>query len=176
MLQRLIAVTSAVVLLASACGDDGSEADSTDAGSAQGNGAADTGTSTLRVESHADLGAILTDADGYTLYVFTADGRNQSSCADDCAEIWSPLTATAEAVAGAGLDEDLLSTFTREDGSTQVAIAGQPLYYFEPDSQPGEAKGQAVESFGGTWYAVSPEGTPIEEAPATPDNAYPDIY
>jgi predicted lipoprotein with Yx(FWY)xxD motif len=41
----------------------------------------------------------------------------------------------------------------------QVTYAGQPLYFFAGDEQPGDTNGQAV---GDVWFVVTPDGTPIE--------------
>ena len=49
-----------------------------------------------------------------------------------------------------------LTTTTRADGSTQIVLAGHPLYRFAADAARGDVTGQGV---GGTWYAVSPSGT-----------------
>jgi len=51
-----------------------------------------------------------------------------------------------------------LTTFEREDGSTQVAADGWPLYYFAPDEAPGDAKGQGVND---VWWVLAPDGTPV---------------
>jgi len=45
--------------------------------------------------AESDLGSILVDADGMTLYLFEADTDGTSTCYDDCAETWPPLVADA---------------------------------------------------------------------------------
>lgn len=108
------------------------------------------------VVAESDLGPILTDGEGRTLYLFTNDDADQSSCTDSCAQNWPPLTVESEGelVAGEGVEGEL-GTITRDDGSLQVTIDGVPLYYFAGDSAPGDLNGQEV---GGVWFAVAPDG------------------
>ena len=68
--------------------------------------------------SSTDLGDIITDAEGATLYIFTPDEQGDPTCFDDCAANWPPLTA--EVAAGEGLDASLLGTADRGDGTMQV--------------------------------------------------------
>ncbi len=105
----------------------------------------------------SDLGQILVDGEGFTLYLFDNDSEGESACTDDCAETWPPLTG--EATAGEGADAALLGTITREDGSEQVTYNGHPLYRFAPDEAPGDVNGQGV---GEVWWVVSPEGESIK--------------
>lgn len=122
----------------------------------------------LDVEMDQPFGEYLVDANGRTLYIFTADSGDQSACVGECAEAWPPLITTGDPRAVApGLDEDKLGTITREDGSLQVTYAGHPLYYFEKDSEEVEVSGQDVASFGGEWYLIAPDGTLIEETERT---------
>ena len=103
------------------------------------------------------LGQILVDAEGVTLYGFTADTAGESTCYDQCATNWPPLLVddAAAAVAGAGLDASLISTVERTDGTIQVKYGDWPLYYFANDTAAGDTNGQAV---GDVWYVVDPAG------------------
>lgn len=112
--------------------------------------------------SDSPLGEILVDGEGRTLYLLTADSPDESTCFDACAEAWPPFTTTDAATAGEGADASLLDTLER-DGETQVAYNGWPLYYFQGDAGPDEVNGQGIESFGGTWWVLGPDGEPIEE-------------
>jgi predicted lipoprotein with Yx(FWY)xxD motif len=56
-----------------------------------------------------------------------------------------------------------LGTITRDDGTKQVTLGGMPLYLYSGDSHAGDVTGQAV---GGSWWAVSPDGTKVTGAPA----------
>jgi predicted lipoprotein with Yx(FWY)xxD motif len=107
----------------------------------------------------SSLGTILTDSDGNTLYVFLADTDGASTCYDDCADNWPAFLARGEVVAGDGVDAALLGTTERTDGAMQVTYAGQPLYFFAGDEQPGDTNGQAV---GDVWFVIAPNGEPVE--------------
>lgn len=105
----------------------------------------------------SDLGEILVDSDGDTLYLFTPDEQGDSSCYDQCETNWPPLVG--EVAAGEGLDPALLGSTTRTDGSVQVTYNGWPLYYFAGDSAPGDANGQGINN---VWFVVSPAGEAIQ--------------
>jgi predicted lipoprotein with Yx(FWY)xxD motif len=114
---------------------------------------------TVAVED-SDLGEIVVDAEGRTLYVFLVDEGSDSTCYDDCEASWPPLTVDGDPAAGEGIDASLLGTSEREDGSVQVTLDGHPLYYFAADETPDDMNGQGV---GDVWYAVSPEGEAIDQ-------------
>lgn len=103
-----------------------------------------------------DLGEILVDGDGMTLYLFDNDTEGESVCTDDCAATWPPLIGEPEVAGNA--DASLVGTITRPDGATQVTYDGQPLYLYAPDSEPGDVTGQGV---GGVWWVVGPDGSRI---------------
>lgn len=129
--------------------DDAAMEDDADAGEA---GAAD-----VQVGS-TELGDVLVDADGMTLYLFTNDSDGQSACYDDCAAAWPPLTVDAEPEAGDEVDAGLLGTTERDDGATQVTYDGSPLYTWASDSEPGDVTGQGVND---VWFVVAPDGEAI---------------
>ena len=116
-------------------------------------------------------GAYLTGADGRTLYIFTPDSANASTCDDACAATWPPLApGSGGAPSGAGGVTGTFTTFARPDGSMQVAYNGSPLYYYAPDTKAGDTKGQGV---GGKWFVASPTGTgPGTPAPSTSGGRY----
>ena len=104
------------------------------------------------------LGQFLVAEDGMTLYLFTSDSENTSTCYDGCAANWPPLLTDGEPSLGEGVDEALLGTAERTDGTTQVTYGGWPLYFFTSDQSAGDTSGQGV---GGVWYVVSPEGEAV---------------
>lgn len=117
---------------------------------------------TVTLRSSA-LGQILVDGSGRTLYLFEADKSSMSTCYGDCASVWPPLIADGAPLAGAGINQSLLSTSARKDGSLGVVYNGHPLYYFVSDKQPGDATGQAISSFGAEWYVLSSAGTKVDK-------------
>jgi predicted lipoprotein with Yx(FWY)xxD motif len=62
-------------------------------------------------------------------------------------------------MAGDGVDESLLSTITRDDGTTQVTYNGWPLYTFSGDTAPGDTNGAGEED---TWFLISSTGDPLQ--------------
>ena len=107
------------------------------------------------------LGSVLTGADGKTLYIFTPDAASagKSVCNGDCAAAWPPLLGDAAPTLGTGLDAEDFTTITRDDGATQIAFYGQPLYYFAADAAAGDVKGQGLND---KWYVVDAEGKAIK--------------
>jgi predicted lipoprotein with Yx(FWY)xxD motif len=104
----------------------------------------------------SDLGEILVDGDGNTLYLFMPDAQGESTCYDQCEAAWPPLTG--EVSAGDGVDEALLGSAPRTDGSTQVTYNGWPLYYFAADGAPGDTNGQGVND---VWFVVDGAGEAV---------------
>jgi predicted lipoprotein with Yx(FWY)xxD motif len=117
----------------------------------------DAGAATVMVAT-SDLGQILVDGEGRTLYLFTPDEAGTPTCYDDCALAWPPLLTEGDIAVGAGLDDSDFSTATRTDGGDQVKIGTWPLYYFAGDEAPGDTNGQGLQ---GIWYVVSPSGEAI---------------
>lgn len=117
---------------------------------------------TVMLREAGDLGPVLTDGEGRTLYLFEADKDEKSTCNDACAEAWPPLTTSGKPKAGEKADAKLLGTTERADGSTQVTYNGHPLYYFQNDKKPGDTTGHGVEDFGAKWYALNASGDRAE--------------
>jgi predicted lipoprotein with Yx(FWY)xxD motif len=110
-----------------------------------------------------DLGRILVDAQGRTLYMFEADKNGKSACSGACASAWPPLTTSGSAVAGTGAAMKLLGTTKRSDGTTQATYNGWPLYLYAGDSAAGQTTGQGLDQFGAEWYVLAPSGKKVED-------------
>ncbi len=122
---------------------------------------------TVFVRQDAALGSYLTDPDGMTLYMFTKDTvAGESTCYDDCAANWPPMTAE-EPLTLPMLVHGELSLIDRTDGSKQLAYNDIPLYYWQGDKQAGDTTGHGV---GDVWFVVAP-GT--EFGAGAPDMASP---
>jgi predicted lipoprotein with Yx(FWY)xxD motif len=165
-MRALVAAVALMALLA-ACGGgdddtasgDGSPSAATTPSVAESPAAA-TGTVQL---ADSDLGSILVDADGMTLYLFESDTDGASTCTADCAATWPPLIDDAPE-AGDGVDEALLGTTTRDDGEVQVTYDGHPLYGFASDAAPGDTEGQGV---GDVWFVVDASGKAVTDVART---------
>jgi predicted lipoprotein with Yx(FWY)xxD motif len=108
-----------------------------------------------------DLGKVLVDARGRTVYEFANDTGTTSTCNGGCAQEWLPVVAPASVPRTLpGVAGDLGST-TRTDGSKQLTVAGHPVYTFSGDSAPGQTNGQGITLNGGLWNVASPAGSPI---------------
>lgn len=150
-----VALTAVAAIGMAACGEDEPSEPA---------GGGDTGAMTddpsVEVAS-SDVGDILVDADGKTLYLFLNDTDEESTCYDDCEANWPPLVADGDPVAGDGVDASKLGTTERTDGTMQVTYDGMPLYHFAADEAAGDLNGQGV---GEVWYVVAPDGSAIEDA------------
>jgi predicted lipoprotein with Yx(FWY)xxD motif len=155
--MRVFAIAALFPLVLGACSDDGDTGDGGTPSSAE-SPSEEPIEATVAVED-SDLGQIVVDAEGRTLYVFLVDEGTESTCYDDCEASWPPLTVEGDPAAGEGIDASLLGTTEREDGSVQVTLDGHPLYYFAADETADDVNGQGV---GDVWYVVSPEGEAIQ--------------
>ena len=137
-----------------------SEAPSSEAPSSEAPASAAAGGAATVMVADSDLGQILVDGEGRTLYMFKPDTAGESTCYDDCEANWPPLVVTGDITVGEGLDAATFTTVARTDGSTQVKAGAWPLYYFKNDAAAGDVNGQGQ---GDVWYVVSPTGEPIED-------------
>ena len=124
--------------------------------------------SQVKTWKSSSLGAtILVDSKSHTLYLFMKDKSGKSSCTGACAANWPPYMTTAKPRAGAGAKAALLGTTKRSNGKLQVTYNHHPLYHFKFDTKAHQAKGEAIDAFGGLWYAVSAKGTKVMPASNT---------
>jgi len=110
-----------------------------------------------------DLGTILVDSQGRTLYDFHKDKGATSSCYGACAGAWPPLLTKGNPQAQGPADRSMLGTTKRKDGTLQVTYNGWPLYTYAGDQNPGEANGNDIDQFGAEWYALQPNGQEPED-------------
>jgi predicted lipoprotein with Yx(FWY)xxD motif len=110
-----------------------------------------------------DLGTILVDSEGRTLYDFHKDKGGTSSCYGACAGAWPPLLTEGDPQAQGAADRSMLGTTKRKDGTVQVTYNGWPLYAYVGDQNPGEANGNDIDQFGAEWYTLQPNGQEPED-------------
>jgi predicted lipoprotein with Yx(FWY)xxD motif len=162
MRGRLIAVLVACLVLA-ACGDDPSPDDNratpeptTTATSREpASPTAEPGTEIVVADSK--FGPMLFDKRKQAIYLFDIEDSEKPECYDDCAEAWPPVLTDGDPVAGDDVEDSLLGTTKRSDGTTQVTYGGHPLYFYAHEG-PGEVKCHDVFLNGGNWYVVKPDG------------------
>lgn len=86
---------------------------------------------------------VYADENGMTLYTYDRDSAGTSSCIDECAALWPPAIAPADAAASGGW-----TVIQRADGSKQWALNGKPLYRFSKDIDIGSVGGNSPARFG----------------------------
>jgi len=92
---------------------------------------------------------------GFTLYAFDSDlGSAGSTCNDSCATSWPPVSVTDGEVANISG----LSLVTRDDGSSQAAYKGRPLYFYSGDTEASDTSGQSVSG----WWKVGQEQVALQ--------------
>lgn len=108
-------------------------------------------TSTPAADANGGVSSERAERTGFSLYVFDndvvdadGDGAGDSDCNGGCAVTWPPLFADAAAAPIAPF-----SLVTRDDGSRQWALNGEPLYYFANDIDAGDVNGDEV---GAVWH------------------------
>jgi predicted lipoprotein with Yx(FWY)xxD motif len=151
------------VMTLAGCGSDGDS--STEAGDTSGS----TGT-TVSIRDAGD-DQVLATSGGLTLYVSDQEQGEVLCASSACEEVWVPLTVPSGEQPSAPEDfAGELGTVERPDGSSQVALEGQPLYTFSFDHAAGDVNGDGeTDSFDGvdfTWHVATPTG----EAPAPSDD------
>lgn len=138
--------------------------DPASAGSDQASGDQETGeqdsaaaeASDLVSEADIDLGTVLVDEAGLTLYGFTNDADGVPTCNGDCADAWPPMIV--DGGLPEGLDPSVFSLVERDDGSMQLVAGKWPLYRFAGDAGPGDSNGQGS---GDVWFAAAGDGSLI---------------
>jgi|SwirhisoilCB2_FD_contig_91_1436717_length_697_multi_7_in_0_out_0_1 predicted lipoprotein with Yx(FWY)xxD motif len=147
-----VTVLAGAGLALAACGSSastGQQGGTTNAAASSGSG--------IHV-AKTSLGKVLVDSNGFSVYTFTSDSMNKSTCDAACLHFWpavSPSNAKAAGVMGKlGQTQDTT-------GSPIATVNGMPLYTYSGDHNPGDVLGQNSNKFGGHWYVVSPAGQPI---------------
>jgi predicted lipoprotein with Yx(FWY)xxD motif len=144
-------------LALAACGSDSSSKDSGGSGSSSSSTTAAKKAAVILTKQNPDLGTILVDAQGRTVYTLTNGGK-AVACTGACLTVWPPVKVAS---------------------GDQVTSDGLPLYTFQGDTAPGMAKGENLSSFGGTWHVVKVGGgaassstTPTTAKSSSSTNSY----
>ena len=139
-LTTLLALLAVSAVLA-ACGGSDSAKSSSSASSA--------GSTVLTSAKKAKVGSVIVDAQGRTLYRFTAEAEGVPVCTGACVGTWPPAVVTA----AAGLPKHVATVRRPDDGKLQLTYDGHPLYRYAGDRAKADANGEGV---GGQWFAVTP--------------------
>jgi predicted lipoprotein with Yx(FWY)xxD motif len=112
------------------------------------------------------VGTVLVDGRGRTVYLLTNGDHRNVPCTDStgCTKTWPDLplpNGASAATAGSGLRSSLLGTMKGSDGESYTTYNGWFMYEYIGDGGSGQANGQGIRSFGGSWYAITPAGNPV---------------
>ncbi len=103
---------------------------------------------------------IVVGAHGRTLYALLPETTHHLLCTSSaCLSAWPPYTvasAHARLRDGGGVHGTL--GLIHRDHVFQVTLRGHPLYRYAGDSANGQANGQRLQSFGGTWHVLVARG------------------
>lgn len=104
--------------------------------------------------STTSAGTVLVDAQGRTLYRFTAEASGSIACTGSCVSIWRPLVLPqGQQVSPQGSLPGHFASMARPEGTEQVTYNGWPLYTYSGDTAAGQATGNGV---AGKWFAATP--------------------
>ena len=111
-----------------------------------------------------NVGTILANARGFTVYAFTKDGRNRNACVAirGCSSVWPAVSGGSRVTLGPGVRRALVGTITLPNGTKQLTYGGHPLYTYVADSGPGQTSYVNFLQFGGRWPAVDAAGRLIK--------------
>jgi predicted lipoprotein with Yx(FWY)xxD motif len=109
----------------------------------------------IRISIHEELGPILVNKAGRTLYTFGNDTPMKSLCYDECAVNWPPTSFDAEygLIIGSYIGKTAVQTILRDDDIEQAVYKEMPLYSFVEDINPGDANGHNVNNL---WFVAQP--------------------
>jgi predicted lipoprotein with Yx(FWY)xxD motif len=139
-LTALLALLALSAVLA-ACG-------SSYGGSAEGASSASSATPTVLTSAKkAKVGSVIVDAQGRTLYRFTAEAQGVPVCTGACVGTWRPAVVAS----AAGLPRHVATVKRPDAGKLQLTYDGHPLYRYAGDQSKADANGEGV---GGQWFVV----------------------
>lgn len=122
---------------------------------------------TIKTASVAGLGTVLVDGAGHTLYVLTSETKGKITCtmANGCTNYWSQIGSKSgqNHLTRGGVRAALIGSEKGSPGTHVLTYHGRPLYTYVGDTAPGQATGEGLKSFGGTWYAVSASGSLVKK-------------
>jgi predicted lipoprotein with Yx(FWY)xxD motif len=167
----------ASVLVVAACGSSSPTASSssTTAATTATTSAAASGSTTTKAPTGVTISAanvpgfgtvLVNGGDGKTLYMLTSEQGGKLTCTDEngCTKVWPDTElpdGVTSATAGPGVQASMLGTVKSAAGHLYPTYAGWPLYEFIRDQAAGQANGEGISSFGGSWYVLGVDGKPV---------------
>ncbi|MBV2153231.1 hypothetical protein RZ50_010320 [Kitasatospora sp. SUK 42] len=113
----------------------------------------------VSVTAQPQLGSIVVDARGMTLYQYAKDPSwpMRSLCEGQCAMTWKPAPAVDPSQVK-GVDPKLIGKMQRSDGTWQLSVNCKPVYTYAGDNAQGDANGNGKDNL---WSAINPAGKPV---------------
>jgi predicted lipoprotein with Yx(FWY)xxD motif len=123
----------------------------------------------LKSAKAPNLGSIVVNGKGLTLYHVLSEKNGHVACTGNCLYYWFPVTVKSKSqiTLGPGLSKAKIGTVKRPGGGLQVTYAGFPLYRYYLDRAPGQAKAQGERDPAGTWYVISTGGKVVTKKAGT---------
>lgn len=107
----------------------------------------------LQAANVGTFGQVLTNSHGFTLYGLSDENGGKMACTGQCLQFWPPALVSKSVTKvslGAGVT-GAIGFVTRSATTKQVTFDGYPLYTFVKDTGAGQAHGEGISAFGGTW-------------------------
>ena len=117
------------------------------AGCGSSSGTSGAGGAVVASAKKPKVGSVIVDAQGRTLYHFTAEAQGLPVCTGACLGTWLPALATSTS----GLPKHVAAIRRPDGGKLQLTYDGHPLYRYAGDRSKADANGEGV---GGQWYVV----------------------
>ena len=114
----------------------------------------------MTTANNIKYGTILVNSDGKTLYTLANSGH-PAPCIGSCGHVWPPLLVPAGATTLKGGNG--VTGLGKSASKTVVTYQDYPLFMYSGDTAPGQANGNGISSYGGTWYVIK-----VGEKPGTP--------
>lgn len=107
------------------------------------------------------LGTVVGSIAGIVAYTDAAETSKHFVCTSaSCTATWHPwVTDGVTVTAAAGVQQSLIGTVKRPDGSVQMTYGGHPLYLYAHTQHAVQANAQGA---GGVWYVVGTDGNVIK--------------
>jgi predicted lipoprotein with Yx(FWY)xxD motif len=159
-ITALLALLAASVVLA-ACGSGSSSGGGSDKSSTSSSGSTGTRSAVVSSADKAKVGSVIVDAQGRTLYRFTAEAQGVPVCTGECVGTWPPALAAS----ASGLPKHVATVKRPDGGKLQLTYDGHPLYRYAGDQTKADANGEGV---GGQWFVVKAGGGDSKSQPEQP--------
>jgi predicted lipoprotein with Yx(FWY)xxD motif len=157
--SRTVVVSAFVVLamVLTACGSDDDDSSSSSTSGTPSSSAAAAGRPIVKAADNVTLGRIVVDDQGGTVYTLTGADGAAVACEGSCLAAWPPVLILSGTSATGGPGVKGVGSVEGPNGE-QATIDDLPLYTFAGDANAGDARGEGISSFGGTWHVVKISG------------------